>query len=189
MKFDLFYFLERCNKSSTFTNFTWCVTKWQRQSAMYVVGFVFFAKYTWNFFCRFFLVNIGQNHSPTNATATPPSSSQTNPANSTPQSNPIPNMNNIPGVMAGGLDFSNIARSIGSMVQGITGQLLPGATLLNTMSTAAAPARSSSNTSQSNSTVQGNSNRSSTSTTGSGNNNNTDTVTEHMLTGKIRFRD
>ena len=82
---------------------------------------------------------------------------------------------NIPGVMAGGLDFSNIARSINTMVQGIAGRLIPGATLVNPTQTP--PTGQTANVpSQSNVTAN-------TAAASSNTNEPSDRVTEQMLGG------
>jgi len=136
----------------------------------------------------FNLVNIGQNNPGNNNTPTPqyalPQVTGTNP---TQQTIPIPTANNVPGVVAGNLDFSNIARSIGSMVQGITGRLVPGATLVNPNQTMPNPTASSSTTTTSNTTSLTQNSNNTTNTTS--NNNETDTVTEQMLAGRIFFED
>jgi hypothetical protein len=129
------------------------------------------------YFLSYFLnlVNIGQNH-PGNDNATPQStSSQSTGTNVTQQS--IPTTNNVPGVAAGGLDFSNIARSIGTMVQGMAGHFIPGATLVN-------PNPTTSTSSSTSSTIPSSQNSNNTAAT---NNPETDTVTEQMLTGRIIF--
>lgn len=76
----------------------------------------------------------------------------------------MPNLANIPGVIAGGLDFSNIARTIGNMVQSIAGQTVPSATTSETTSTTTRPT---------------NQNTSSTS-----NASDSDRLTEQMVSGK-----
>jgi len=129
------------------------------------------------FFC---LVNIGQNNPGNNNNNNTPTvstaSSQTSGTNPIQQSTAIPTATNIPGVAAGNLDFSNFARSLGSMVQGITGRFMPGATFVNPNS--ATPPSATSNTTPSTQ----NSNTATGTTT---NNNETDTVTEQMLGGII----
>jgi hypothetical protein len=136
----------------------------------------------------FNLVNIGQNNPGNNNTPTPqfapPQISGTNP---TQQSTAIPTANNIPGVVAGNLDFSNIARSIGSMVQGITGRFIPGATLVNPNQTMPNSTASSSTTITSNTTSSTQNSNTTTGTTS--NNNETDAVTGQMLGGRIIFGD
>jgi hypothetical protein len=124
-------------------------------------------------FLFFNLVNIGQN-GPNNNTQPPQSTpSQAGGTNPTQQATATPMATNVPGVAAGGLDFSNIARSIGSMVQGLTGRFVPGATLVNPN-----PSTHTSTTSNTASSSQ-TSNTATTST----NVNEADNVTEHMLTG------
>ena len=127
----------------------------------------------------FNLVNIGQNNPGNNNTPTPPTvASQTSGTNPTPQVTVIPTGTNIPGVAAGNLDFSNFARSLGTMMQGIAGGLIPGATLVNP-NPAASPSTTPSTTPSTS-----NSNTSTSTTT---NNTETDTVTEQMLGGMIIF--
>lgn len=130
-------------------------------------------------------LNIGQNNLGSN-NSTNPSTPQT--ASSTPssatatplQSTSIPTAANIPGVVAGNLDFSNIARSLNTMVQGITGRLLPGATLINPGPLIAPTSSNTNSSTQNSNTSTGTSSSSSTAT----NNDETDTVTEQMLGGR-----
>lgn len=130
------------------------------------------------FFC---LVNIGQNNPGNNNTPTvSTASSQTSGTNPIQQSTAIPTATNIPGVAAGNLDFSNFARSLGSMVQGITGRFMPGATFVNPNSATTPSATSNTTPSTQNSN---------TATGTTTNNNETDTVTEQMLGGIIFFRE
>ncbi len=132
-------------------------------------------------------LNIGQNNPGGNNNPPTPQSipSQAIGTNTTQQATAIPTAtNNIPGVVAGNLDFSNIARSIGNMVQGITGRLIPEAALVNpnqSTSTSTPPSSSSTTTTTPNTTS---STQNSNTTT---NNNGTDAVTEHMLIGIIIF--
>lgn len=143
-------------------------------------------------------VNIGQNNPSTTTTTTtnPPSQPAASQATGTNlnQQTP-PTVTNIPGVVAGGLDFSNIARSIGNMVQGITGRLIPGATVVTP--NFSVPPTTPSSTSSSSSTVtttttatsvnttstQNSNTRTSTTT----NNNENDAVTGQMLQGNRFF--
>ncbi|UJR37992.1 hypothetical protein I4U23_030674 [Adineta vaga] len=121
-------------------------------------------------------LNIGQNNPNNQNTQT----SQPIPAQATgtnPTQQATPTVNNIPGVVAGGLDFSNFARSINSMVQGITGRLIPGATLINSTSSTAAPTSNTGSSSQ----------NSNSSTRTNNNNNENDNVTEHMLSELLRL--
>ncbi len=126
-------------------------------------------------------VNIGQNN-PGNANPATQStaSSQTSGTNPTQQPIPIPTATNIPGVQAGNLDFSNFARSLGSMVQGLTGRLIPGATLMSQNPVATPPSTTSNTTPPTQ--------NSNTSTGTTANNTETDTVTEQMLGGRVIFR-
>ncbi|CAF1162054.1 unnamed protein product [Rotaria sordida] len=141
--------------------------------------------------------NPGNNNNPSNNN-TPTLQSQASGTNTTQQT--IPTATNIPGVVAGNLDFSNIARSIGSMVQGITGRLIPGATLISsnlsmptTMTSSTLPSSSSSSSSSTTtaSTTTTNttssSQNSNTSTSTITNNPENDTVTEQMLTELLRL--
>jgi hypothetical protein len=138
------------------------------------------------FIIFFNLVNIGQNQPGTNNTPTPQSTSSQTSATSSAQHIPLmPTATNIPGVTAGNLDFSNIARSIGTMVQGITGQLIPGATLINPHMTIPTPAASSSSSTTATSNNTSSSQNSNTPTTT--NDNETDAMTEQMLSGIIIF--
>jgi len=144
------------------------------------------------FVCFFFnrkhfsksLVNIGQNNpgSNNNSNSSTPQTTSSTPSSATAtplQSTGIPATANIPGVMAGNLDFNNILRSLNSMAQGITGQLIPGATLINPNSTATVSSSTTSSTQNSNTST------SSSSTTT--NNDENDTITEQMLQGLARI--
>lgn len=134
-------------------------------------------------FSRLFtLVNIGQNGPGNNNTPTQQTApSQTSTTNATQQTTAIPAAVNLPGVAAGNLDFSNLARSLGTMVQGLTGRLIPGATLVNpNQATGTTPANNTSSTTPSSQSSTSNS----TSTTRTTNNDN-DTVTEQMFGGMI----
>ena len=131
-------------------------------------------------------VNIGQTNptTPTSQSA----SSQARETSATLQTSSS-TTGNIPGVAAGSLDFSNIARSIGNMVQGIAGRFIPGATSMNTnptTATATVSSLSTETTSDTNLSSQG-----TNSTTGTvTNNNNTnenDAITTQMLTGMSVF--
>ncbi|CAF0752785.1 unnamed protein product [Adineta steineri] len=129
-------------------------------------------------------LNIGQNNpnNPNNQTSQSTTSQSTG-TNTTQQATATPMGTNIPGVMAGGLDFSNFARSIGNMVQGITGRLIPGATLVNanpftTTSTVTSTTTSSSTTSNTSTSTQN---------TAPGNNAEVDNVTGQMFTELLRL--
>ncbi|CAF0890660.1 unnamed protein product [Adineta ricciae] len=128
-------------------------------------------------------LNIGQNNAGhSNIQAPQPTPTQSSGTNQAQHATAPPAVNNIPGVVAGGLDFSNFARSINSMVQGITGRLIPGATLINaTPSTTASTSPSTTATSNTSSSTQ-NSNTS----TGANSNEN-DNVTEQMLGELLRL--
>ncbi|CAF2492678.1 unnamed protein product [Rotaria sp. Silwood2] len=140
-------------------------------------------------------LNIGQNNPGNNNNNTSTSQSQASGTNTTQQT--IPTATNIPGVVAGNLDFSNIARSIGTMVQGITGRFIPGATLISSnlatpTSTTSSSSTSSSSSSSSSSTITttnttSSSQNSNTSTSTTTNNNENDAVTEQMLTELLRL--
>jgi len=137
----------------------------------------------------FNLVNIGQNNPGNNNAPTPQSTpSQTSGTNTNQQPSAIPTATNIPGVAAGNLDFSNFARSFGSMVQGIAGRFIPGATLVNpqpAMPTSTPSSSTTATTSNATSSTQ----NSNTPTSSTANNNESDTVTEQMLAGIIIFED
>ncbi|CAF1403986.1 unnamed protein product [Rotaria magnacalcarata] len=139
-------------------------------------------------------LNIGQNspgnnnNNPTSP-STPSQASGTNTTQST-----MPTATNIPGVTAGNLDFSNIARSIGSMVQGITGRLIPGATLIspnftipNPMATGSFSSSSTTTTTTTASNTNSTSQNSNNTTNTTANNNENDAVTEQMLTELLRL--
>ena len=133
------------------------------------------------FFCSI-LVNIGQNSPGNNNTPTQQTTpSQTGTTNTTQQTTAIPAAMNFPGIVPGNFDFNTIARSLGTMVQGITGRLIPGATLVNpNQATGTTPANTTSTP-----TPSSQNSNTSTNTTTTTNNNDSDTVTEQMLGGTI----
>ncbi len=138
----------------------------------------------------FNLVNIGQNNPGNNNAPTPQSTpAQISGTNTTQQPSAIPTATNIPGVAAGNLDFSNFARSFGSMVQGITGRFMPGATLVNPQPAMPTSTPSSSSTTATTSNTTSSTQNSNTPTSSTANNNESDTVTEQMLAGIIIFED
>jgi hypothetical protein len=139
-------------------------------------------------------VNIGQNNAGNAMPTTPMATPQVNVTNIQQQATNSSSNVNIPGVMAGGLDFSNIARSIGSMVQGLTGRLIPGGNQINLSAAAAAPSTILSSavpsgTATSSSSHTSTSGNSTSAPQATSNSNETDTVTEHMLTGRTTILD
>lgn len=135
-------------------------------------------------------LNIGQNNPSNNNVSTPQSTSPQASGTTTTQTT-APSTGNIPGVVAGNLDFSNIARSIGNMVQGIAGRLIPGATLVNSnisMSTSTTPSSSSVRTATTNLSPSSTSSQNNNSTTSTiTNNNENEAVTAQMLTELLRL--
>lgn len=141
-------------------------------------------------------MNIGQNSPPgnpptaqANATSNASATSQSSTGGATQQTANIPLNTAAPGVMAGGLDFTNLARSINTMVQGIAGRLIPGASLVNpgqTATTSTPPSQSSASATGSNSSATASSSQSATRPTPSAaasNGNDNDRITEQMLGG------
>ena len=87
--------------------------------------------------------------------------------------------------MAGGLDFSNIARSIGTMVQGMAGRLIPGATLVTPSPSAAANVSSTTPSTGGTATAAASAQSSGTTPRPTSEAGETDMMTEQMLGGQL----